>query len=73
MNRNLIFLEQYTSDFRGEKYEVYKFMDEITLKIFYGTNLSVGELTRGKTYKGTLDIKSFNGQDKIKVTSIKES
>lgn len=73
MNRNLIFLEQYTSDFRGEKYEVYKFIDEITLRIFYGSNLSVGELVRGKTYKGTLDIKSFNGQDKIKVTSIKES
>lgn len=53
----LIFVETYHSDFNGNSYEIYNFVDPQSLTIIRGTNLSVESLEVGKMYKCTIVYK----------------
>lgn len=69
--RELIFIEQFVSDFNGRQYEMFKFVDPITLRILYGTNLVVKELEKGKKYNCTLEYKRSNKIDTFVISEIK--
>ena len=69
--RDMQFLEQYQYESNGTVYECFKFLDLLSLKILIGINLTQEELQKGKVYKGNVTVKSYGGQDKIRVTEIK--
>lgn len=70
--RELYFIEQYVNDFRGEKYEIYKFIDPYNLKVIYGTNITTEQLEPKKAYNCLLDYKRSNNQDKVIVSKIEK-
>lgn len=72
MKRDLIFLGQFTSEFNGSKYEMFRFVDPITLRMFYGTNLTISNLKENKTYQCTLVYRRKNKEDTFRVESIQE-
>lgn len=68
--RDVQFIEQYTFESNGKMYECFKFLDLLTLKILVGTNLTQEELVQNKVYKAKLIVKSYGGQDKIRISEI---
>lgn len=57
LERNLLYLESFNSEFKGKKYKISRFVDVQTLQMFSGTNLK-NELVKGNVYKCMLEPKS---------------
>lgn len=65
--KKLILVDIFDSEFKGQKYTIYKFFDTDCGQYFNGTNLNK-KLSVGKIYVCILDYK----KGKIKVTDVEE-
>lgn len=59
LKRDLILVDTFSSELKGQAYDIYVFIDEITLNTYYGCNL--GSLKVGEKYKCEL---SYNPKKK---------
>lgn len=66
LERTLLFVETFDSEFKGRKYVISKFLDTDNLTFINGTNLSVKGLERGKAYKCVIEPKG----NKLVVTDV---
>lgn len=55
--KDLLFVESFDSEFKGNKYVISKFLDTQNLCFLNGTNLNKKNLERGKCYKCTIEPK----------------
>lgn len=56
IERKMIFVDTFESDFKGNHYKILRFFDVETLNLYSATNLNL-ELEKGKFYTCTLDYK----------------
>lgn len=54
---NLILLDSFISEFKGENYEIFSFVEPNTLQIIRGTNLKYDSIDKGKKYSCKIDYK----------------
>lgn len=64
MKLQLIFLDSFDSEFKGQVYNIARFIDPNTLKILSGTNLK-GEFTPYKAYQCVIEFRN----NKLKIVS----
>lgn len=53
----LVFLDSFISEFKGENYEIFSFVEPKTLDILRGTNLKYDNVEKGKKYACKIDYK----------------
>lgn len=69
MTFNLLYLDSFDSDFNGNTYKIYQFLDKSSLTVISGTNLDVkGDLVPYKAYNCNVEFR----RNKLKVTSISQ-
>ncbi len=67
LKKKLVFIEQFDSEFKGNKYKLYTFLEPNLLMLIYGTDLKVDDkLVPGTIYDCSLDVKG----KKIKVSEV---
>ena len=67
LNKKLVFIEQFTSEFNGKSYEIYTFLEPNLLMLIYGTDIpDIDELVPGTIYDCSLEVKG----KKLKVTKV---
>lgn len=67
MKINLVFLDSFDSEFKGNNYKIFRFLDPQSLTIISGTNLK-GTYEQYKTYNCIIE---FN-HNKLKVVSAQQ-
>lgn len=64
MKLKLIYLDSFETEFKGEKYSIYRFLDPNSLNVLSGTNLNLSFI-QYKTYECTIEYRN----NKLKVVS----
>ena len=67
MHFNLFFLDSFESEFKGKKYEIYRFLDIQSLQIISGTDLK-GVFKQYELYKCRVEWKN----KKLKVVGVQQ-
>ena len=61
--KELYFIKSETNEFKGEKYDIYTFIDVFNYQILRATNLANGsKLVKGNKYVCDIDVKYKQGQ-----------
>lgn len=66
MNRDMLYVNYFESEFKGSKYSIYCFVDLINLQTYYYTSSEKLKLSKYSKYSCTLEYKN----NKIKISNV---